>query len=293
MYVEGDYTITGQHLPSSVGAVATLDACRAAFEEEWPAYRALARPGYRIGYGVAGGMKNVGAGKGKIDDAGATLHAQGGRPGRAAGLGRRHGPGDPDDDGPAGEPVDRPRLRPVRHHHPGHRPHPPPSVGLRPAPDARLRQRRRHRRQAVPEPAPRPRCRVDRPDPRGRRDRRQRGSQPVVAVQHRGTADDPGRGLRARPGRGRRGHDRGRVHRPEDLADLGPGGPPDRAARGVPQLPDVRLRDPGGDRGRRRGQRPGRRPAGDRRPRRRGGDQPPADPRPADRQRRRWARATP
>jgi CO/xanthine dehydrogenase Mo-binding subunit/aerobic-type carbon monoxide dehydrogenase small subunit (CoxS/CutS family) len=73
MYVEGDYTITGQHLPSSVGAVATLDACREAFEEEWPRYRALARPGYRIGYGVAGGMKNVGAGKGKIDDAGATF----------------------------------------------------------------------------------------------------------------------------------------------------------------------------------------------------------------------------
>jgi CO/xanthine dehydrogenase Mo-binding subunit/aerobic-type carbon monoxide dehydrogenase small subunit (CoxS/CutS family) len=73
MYVEGDYTITGQHLPSSVGAVATLDACRTAFEEEWPTYQAMARPGYRIGYGVAGGMKNVGAGKGKIDDAGATF----------------------------------------------------------------------------------------------------------------------------------------------------------------------------------------------------------------------------
>jgi CO/xanthine dehydrogenase Mo-binding subunit len=73
MYVEGDYTITGQHLPSSVGAVATLDACREAFAEEWPTYEAMARPGYRIGYGVAGGMKNVGAGKGKIDDAGATF----------------------------------------------------------------------------------------------------------------------------------------------------------------------------------------------------------------------------
>lgn len=73
MYVEGDYTITGQHLPSSVGAVATLDACKVAFEEEWPTYQAMARPGYRVGYGVAGGMKNVGAGKGKIDDAGATF----------------------------------------------------------------------------------------------------------------------------------------------------------------------------------------------------------------------------
>ncbi len=73
MYVEGDYTITGQHLSSSVGAVATLDACKIAFEEEWPTYQAMARPGYRIGFGVAGGMKNVGAGKGKIDDAGATF----------------------------------------------------------------------------------------------------------------------------------------------------------------------------------------------------------------------------
>jgi CO/xanthine dehydrogenase Mo-binding subunit len=31
----------------------------------------MARPGYRIGYGVAAGYKNVGAGKGKVDDSGA------------------------------------------------------------------------------------------------------------------------------------------------------------------------------------------------------------------------------
>lgn len=73
MLVEGDSTITGQLLPTSVGAVPTLEACRAAFEEEWPTYRALARPGYRVGYGVAAGFKNVGAGKGKIDDAGASF----------------------------------------------------------------------------------------------------------------------------------------------------------------------------------------------------------------------------
>ena len=42
MYVEGDYTITGQHLPSSVGAVASLDACREAFAEEWPGLFMLA-----------------------------------------------------------------------------------------------------------------------------------------------------------------------------------------------------------------------------------------------------------
>ena len=73
MLVEGDSTITGQLLPTSVGAVQTLDACRAAFEEEWPHYRDLARPGYRIGYGIAAGFKNVGAGKGKIDDSGAVF----------------------------------------------------------------------------------------------------------------------------------------------------------------------------------------------------------------------------
>lgn len=73
MLREGDATITGQLLPTSVGALATLDACKQAFEEEWPSYHELARPGYRIGYGVAAGFKNVGAGKGKIDDAGATF----------------------------------------------------------------------------------------------------------------------------------------------------------------------------------------------------------------------------
>jgi CO/xanthine dehydrogenase Mo-binding subunit/aerobic-type carbon monoxide dehydrogenase small subunit (CoxS/CutS family) len=73
MLVEGDETITGQQLPSSVGAIPTLEACQKAFEEEWPQYEALARAGYRIGYGVAAGYKNVGAGKGKIDDSGATF----------------------------------------------------------------------------------------------------------------------------------------------------------------------------------------------------------------------------
>ena len=73
MLVVGDETITGQQLPSSVGAVPTLDVCKKAFDEEWPEYEKLARPGYKIGWGVAAGYKNVGAGKGKIDDAGATF----------------------------------------------------------------------------------------------------------------------------------------------------------------------------------------------------------------------------
>lgn len=73
MLREGDITITGQYLPSSVGAIPTLDACRRAFEQDWPKFQKLARPGFRIGFGVAAGYKNVGAGKGKIDDSGATF----------------------------------------------------------------------------------------------------------------------------------------------------------------------------------------------------------------------------
>jgi CO/xanthine dehydrogenase Mo-binding subunit/aerobic-type carbon monoxide dehydrogenase small subunit (CoxS/CutS family) len=80
MLKEGDSTITGQMLPTSVGALATLDACKAAFEEEWPEFQKRAEPGYKIGYGVAAGYKNVGAGKGKIDDSGATFRLKrGGR----------------------------------------------------------------------------------------------------------------------------------------------------------------------------------------------------------------------
>ena len=73
MLLEGDETITGQLLPDSVGAVPTLEACKSAFQEEWPDIQEMARPGYKIGYGVAAGYKNVGAGKGKVDDAGAKF----------------------------------------------------------------------------------------------------------------------------------------------------------------------------------------------------------------------------
>jgi CO/xanthine dehydrogenase Mo-binding subunit/aerobic-type carbon monoxide dehydrogenase small subunit (CoxS/CutS family) len=73
MLREGDTTITGQYLPSSVGAIPTLDACKKAFEQDWPKFQKQARPGYRLGFGVAAGYKNVGAGKGKVDDSGATF----------------------------------------------------------------------------------------------------------------------------------------------------------------------------------------------------------------------------
>jgi CO/xanthine dehydrogenase Mo-binding subunit/aerobic-type carbon monoxide dehydrogenase small subunit (CoxS/CutS family) len=73
MLREGDETITGQYLPSSVGAIPTLEAAQRAFQEEWPEFQKNARSGYRLGYGVASAYKNVGAGKGKVDDAGATF----------------------------------------------------------------------------------------------------------------------------------------------------------------------------------------------------------------------------
>ncbi len=73
MLREGDTTITGQYLPSSVGAIPTLDACKKAFAQDWPVFQKLARPGFRIGFGVAAGYKNVGAGKGKVDDSGSTF----------------------------------------------------------------------------------------------------------------------------------------------------------------------------------------------------------------------------
>jgi CO/xanthine dehydrogenase Mo-binding subunit len=73
MLREGDTTITGQYLASSVGAIPTLDACKKALEQDWPKFQELARPGFRLGFGVAAGYKNVGAGKGKVDDSGATF----------------------------------------------------------------------------------------------------------------------------------------------------------------------------------------------------------------------------
>jgi CO/xanthine dehydrogenase Mo-binding subunit/aerobic-type carbon monoxide dehydrogenase small subunit (CoxS/CutS family) len=73
MFVEGDTTISGQWLTSSVGALGTLEACQAGFDEVWQTFKAMARPGYRVGYGIASAYKNVGAGKGRVDDAGAIL----------------------------------------------------------------------------------------------------------------------------------------------------------------------------------------------------------------------------
>jgi CO/xanthine dehydrogenase Mo-binding subunit len=57
-----------------------MEAARDALEKELPAIKAAREQGRSIGIGVASGFKNVGAGKGKLDDAGAIFVLQpGGR----------------------------------------------------------------------------------------------------------------------------------------------------------------------------------------------------------------------
>ena len=72
----GDRTISGQILNASVGAKATIEAARDTLRKEMPKIRALRDNGKRIGIGVASAFKNVGAGKGKVDDAGAIFRLQ-------------------------------------------------------------------------------------------------------------------------------------------------------------------------------------------------------------------------
>ncbi len=72
----GDATISGEILRASVATIATITAARDALARQLPALSARARPGWRMGIGVASGFKNVGAGKGKVDDAGAILSLQ-------------------------------------------------------------------------------------------------------------------------------------------------------------------------------------------------------------------------
>jgi len=72
----GDRTISGEILKTSVTTAATLEAAREALQRELPSIQAMKQSGRRIGIGVASGFKNVGAGKGKIDDAGAIFELQ-------------------------------------------------------------------------------------------------------------------------------------------------------------------------------------------------------------------------
>jgi len=72
----GDTTISGEILRASVATAATLTATRDALTCQFAALATRTRPGWRLGIGVASGFKNVGAGKGKVDDAGAILSLQ-------------------------------------------------------------------------------------------------------------------------------------------------------------------------------------------------------------------------
>jgi CO/xanthine dehydrogenase Mo-binding subunit/aerobic-type carbon monoxide dehydrogenase small subunit (CoxS/CutS family) len=69
----GSATASGEILRHSVAIEETLIAAREALEKEIGEVRKRVRPGWKLGIGVASGFKNVGAGKGKVDDAGAVF----------------------------------------------------------------------------------------------------------------------------------------------------------------------------------------------------------------------------
>ena len=69
----GDKTISGEILRASVTTRATLLAAQEALQGESGTIARLREAGRCIGVGVACGFKNVGAGKGKVDDAGAIF----------------------------------------------------------------------------------------------------------------------------------------------------------------------------------------------------------------------------
>ncbi len=70
---EGSSTAAGEILRHSVAIEETIVAARNALQEELPRIRKKVTPGRKLGVGVASGFKNVGAGKGKVDDAGAIF----------------------------------------------------------------------------------------------------------------------------------------------------------------------------------------------------------------------------
>jgi CO/xanthine dehydrogenase Mo-binding subunit len=69
----GSKTASGEILRHSVAIEETLVAAQEALEKELPQLKRMVTPGRKLGIGVASGFKNVGAGKGKVDDAGATF----------------------------------------------------------------------------------------------------------------------------------------------------------------------------------------------------------------------------
>src|SRR5574341_684694 len=69
----GSKTASGEILRHSVAIEETLIAAKQALEKEIAEVRQQVRPGWQLGIGVASGFKNVCAGKGKVDDAGAVF----------------------------------------------------------------------------------------------------------------------------------------------------------------------------------------------------------------------------
>ena len=72
----GDQTIAGEILKESVAIIATIQAAQEALAKELPTIDAWRSAGRKIGIGVASGFKNVGRGKGKIDQSGAIFILQ-------------------------------------------------------------------------------------------------------------------------------------------------------------------------------------------------------------------------
>lgn len=70
---QGSRTASGEILRHSVAMEETILACKEALEEELAEIKQTVTPGRQLGMGVACGFKNVGAGKGKVDDAGAIF----------------------------------------------------------------------------------------------------------------------------------------------------------------------------------------------------------------------------
>jgi CO/xanthine dehydrogenase Mo-binding subunit len=73
-FASGDKTFSGEILYDSVGTLATLRACQERLRRVEEPYRKVYPKGTKsLGIGMATCFKNVGAGKGRVDNAGATI----------------------------------------------------------------------------------------------------------------------------------------------------------------------------------------------------------------------------
>ncbi|SDP72524.1 molybdopterin-dependent oxidoreductase [Desulforhopalus singaporensis] len=71
---QGDITFTGQCVDYSVGIIDTVKICRSALRKEFAEYKKQYPVGDKVlGWGMASGFKNVGVGKGVVDDGGAIF----------------------------------------------------------------------------------------------------------------------------------------------------------------------------------------------------------------------------